>query len=145
MDKDIENISKFCTSCQIHQNMPLKAPVHPWENSQTPWGRIHLDFTGPYLGKMFLVITDSYSKRLDIMLINSINTATLIQCLRQSFSTHGLPFIIVTDNGPSFTSNEFKLFNEKNGIKHIFTAPYHPSSNGMSEHSVQTFKNAIKK
>ena len=63
----------------------------------------------------------------------------------QPLSSYGLPYIIVTNNGPSFTSNEFKLFNEKNGIKHIFTAPYHPSSNGMSEHSVQTFKNAIKK
>ena len=60
MDKDIENITKFCTSCQIHQNMPLKAPMDSQENSQTPWGRIHLDFAGPYLGKMFLVITDSY-------------------------------------------------------------------------------------
>ena len=67
------------------------------------------------------------------------------QCLRQSFSAHGLPFIIVTNNGPSFTSNEFKLFNEKNGIKHIFTAPSHPLSNGMAECSVQTFNNAIKK
>ena len=145
MDKDIGNISKFCTSCQIHQNMSLKAPMHPWENSQTPWGRIHLDFTEPYLGKMVLVITDSYSKWLDIMPMNSINIATLTQCLRQSFSTHGLPFIIVTNNGPSFTSNEFKLFNEKNGIKHIFTAPSHPLSNGMAECSVQTFNNAIKK
>ena len=93
---------------------------------------------------MFLVISDSYSKWLDIMPMNSINTATLTQCLRQSFPTHGLPFIIVTDNGPSFTSNEFKIFNEKNG-KHIFAAPYHPLSNGMAECSVQTLKNAMKK
>ena len=68
---------------------------------------------------MFLVITDSYSKWFDIMPMNSINIATLTQCLRQPFSTHRLPFIIVTDNGPSFTSNEFKLFNEKNRTKHI--------------------------
>ena len=51
----------------------------------------------------------------------------------------------MTNNGPSFTSNEFKLFNEKNGIKHIFTAPSHPLSSGMAECSVQTFNNAIKK
>ena len=34
---------------------------------------------------------------------------------------------------------------KKNGIKHIFTAPYHPLSNGMAERSVQNFKNAKKK
>ena len=145
MDKDIENISKSCTSCQIHQNMPSKAPMHPWENSQKPWMRIHLDFAGPYLGKMFLIISDSYSKWLDVMPMNNINTTSLIQGLRQSFSTHGIPYIIVTDNGPSFISNEFKVFNERNGIKHIFTAYYHPSSNGMTERSVQILKNAIKK
>ena len=47
----------------------------------------------------------------------------------------------MTDNGPSFTSNEFKLFNVKIEIKHIFTAPYFPLSNGVAELSVQTFKN----
>ena len=85
---------------------------------------------------MFLIISDSYSKWLDIMPMNLINTAT---------STQGLPFIIVTDNEPSFTSNEFKHFNEKNGKKHIFTASCYPSSNAMAESSVQTFKNAMHK
>ena len=36
MNEGIENFSKFCTSSQIHQNMPLKAPMHLWENSQRP-------------------------------------------------------------------------------------------------------------
>ena len=76
--------------------------------------------------------------------MNSINTATLTQYLRHSFPTNGLPFIIVTDNGPPFTSNEFKTFNEKYG-KHISAAPYHPLSNEMAECSVQTLKNAMKK
>ena len=37
MDEDIENISKFWTSCKIHQNMPPNVPIHSWENPQTPW------------------------------------------------------------------------------------------------------------
>ena len=77
MDEAIENTSKFCSSCQIYLNMTFKAPIHPWENSETRVGRIHLDFTGPYLGKMFLVISNSYYKWLDIKPMNSINTSTL--------------------------------------------------------------------
>ena len=98
MDEDIENIPKFCTSCQIHQNISLKVPIHPWKSSQTPLMGIHLDFIGPYLEKIFLIISDSYSKWLDIMPMNSVNTTSLTQCLKQSFSTHGLPFIILSNN-----------------------------------------------
>ena len=36
-------------------------------------------------------------------------------------------------------------FTEQNGIKHIFTSPYHPSSNGMAERAVQMFKQGISK
>ena len=31
-----------------------------------------------------------------------------------------------------------------NGIKHIRSAPYHPSTNGLAERFVQTFKKAMK-
>ncbi|KAG5877543.1 hypothetical protein JTB14_019246 [Gonioctena quinquepunctata] len=36
-------------------------------------------------------------------------------------------------------------FTKKNGIKHIFTAPYHPSSDGQVERQVQTIKRRLEK
>ena len=42
-------------------------------------------------------------------------------------------------------SNRCKTFVQKIGITHTFTAHYHPSSNGMADWSLQTFKNAVKK
>ncbi|KAG5867729.1 hypothetical protein JTB14_038434 [Gonioctena quinquepunctata] len=36
-------------------------------------------------------------------------------------------------------------FTKKNGIKHIFTVPYHPSSNGQVEGQVQTIKRRLEK
>ena len=63
MDKEIEQAAKGCTGCQLIQNNPHTAPLlHPWEWPAHPWQRIHVDFAGPFLGTMFLVVVDSHSK-----------------------------------------------------------------------------------
>ncbi|CAB4008107.1 Retrovirus-related Pol poly from transposon, partial [Paramuricea clavata] len=71
IDKDIEHLAKSCPGCQLQQNEAGKVPLHPWEWPTTPWQRIHLDFAGPFLGRMFLIIVDAHSKplrtRLDLV------------------------------------------------------------------------------
>ena len=69
---------------------------------------MHLDFAGPFLGHMYLVVVDAYSKGLDVQLMNSVTSESTIAKLKNTFATHGLPQKIVTDNGPSFTSSMFK-------------------------------------
>ena len=145
IDNDIEMTVKSCNSCQMNQAMPSKAPIHPWEKTTAPWMRIHVDFAGPFLGKMFLIIYDSYSKWIDAIPMTNITSSAVIDCLRSTFSIHGIPYFIVSDNGPSLVSEEFKKFFKLNGIKHLTIAPYHPSSNGAAERSVQTFKTSLKK
>ena len=64
---------------------------------------------------------------------------------KKIFSIFDIPNTLVTDNRSSFGSEEFENFVKKNGIKHLTTALYHPSSNGLAERMVQTFKTTIKK
>ena len=89
---------------------------------------------------MYLITVDAHSKWLDVQVRSSITTAKTIEKLRTLFAYHGLLNKIVTDNGPSFTSEEFKVFMEKNVIKHVSSAPYHPSLNGLAERAGQTVK-----
>ena len=145
IDSEIEMTVKSGKSCQINQAMPARATVHPWEKTTSPWMRIHFDFAGLFLVKMFLIIYDSYSKWIDAIPMNNITSSAVINCLRYKFSIHGLPYFIVSDNGPSLASQEFNTFCKLNGIKHLTIAPCHPSSNGAAERSVQTCKTSLKK
>ena len=87
---------------------------------------------------------DAYSKWLEIFPVSTATSATTIDKLRSVFTTHGLPKVFVTDNGTQFTSGEFQAFMKNNGIKHICSSPYHLSTNGLAERSVQSFKEHMK-
>ena len=145
IDKDIEDKVKTCLECQTNAKSPATAPLHPWEWPEHPWTRLHIDYVGPFMGKMFLVVVDAHSKWLDIAIVSTATSFNTIQKLRVMFATHGIPQIVVSDNGSAFTSAEFKEFMTRNGIRHITSVPYHPSSNGLAERYVQTFKSAMKK
>lgn len=59
------------------------------------------------------------------------------------FAVHGVPDVIVSDNGTAFVSAEFKEFTSRNQIRHVAVAPYHPSSNGQAERMVRETKEAL--
>ena len=63
--------------------------------------------------------------------------------MRNIFARYGLPTQVVSDNGPPFESAEYEEFLRQNGIQRILVSPYHPSSNGLAERFVQTFKYAM--
>ena len=72
-------------------------------------------------------------------------SAAVVEELRTVFAQFGIPEVIVTDNGTCFTSLEFETFLKNNGIQHLTSAPYHPSSNGLAERAVQIVKKGLKK
>ncbi|CAI6342770.1 unnamed protein product [Macrosiphum euphorbiae] len=73
------------------------------------------------------------------------NLKTERKILKEYFSLWGIPEKLVTDNGSSLCSTEMSEFLSKNGVFHIRTPPYNPSSNGAAENTVKTFKQFLKK
>ena len=145
LDSEVEELSKCCVQCQEMLQSPPAFPLQPWAWPDKPWSRVHIDYAGPVDGKMLLVIVDAHSKWLDVHITPTATSLATIQKLRLSFSTHGLPDVLVSDNGPNLVSSEMEEFLRGNGIEHIRTAPYHPSSNGLAERAVKTLKHSLSK
>lgn len=59
---------------------------------------------------MFLVVVDVYSKWVELVLMHSTTSDAVIRVLRALFATHGLPDLLVSDNGPQLTASVFKQF-----------------------------------
>ncbi|XP_056138804.1 uncharacterized protein K02A2.6-like [Lampris incognitus] len=144
IDSQIKLQAKSCHSCQRSQREPSLAPLHPWMWPSSPWERIHVDFAGSFEGHMYLVVVDAHSKWPEVQIMDSTTASKTITVLRGLFSRHGLPHILISDNGPQFCSEEFATFLKANGVKHLRSAPYHPATNGLAERFVQTFKHALK-
>ena len=145
LDCEIEEMVRCCNECEMTRSMPPVAPLNtlPWPVK--PWSRIHIDFVGPFLNYMFLIVIDAGSKWIEAFPMSTSASKATIQCLRTLFGQFGLPGILVSDNGTSFTSSEFQEFLATNGIKHWKSIPYHPSSNGLAEKAVQIVKQGLKR
>ena len=92
-------MSKSCKACQEVWNSPAPAPPHPWVWPTKPWVRVKVDFAGPFLNKMFLVVIDAYSKWPEVVEMSTgpsgVSAARTIEELRRIFTVHGLPHQIV--------------------------------------------------
>ena len=108
--------------------------------------RVHVDYF-EYKTQHVLIMTDAFSKKIWCQFLGKDTTTnTTCAVLFNWFCQEsGSPTTLVSDNGPQFTS---KLFAEKmklQNIKHIFSPPYHPASNGAAERAVQLVKDRLKK
>ena len=68
LDTNIEDKVKSCKVCQLHRAAPAAAHLHPWEWPEKPWSQlIHIDNAGPFMGQLFLIVIDAYSKWIDVL------------------------------------------------------------------------------
>ncbi|KAL3105735.1 hypothetical protein niasHT_020896 [Heterodera trifolii] len=72
-----------CEPCQAAAKAPAKSNLHSWPKSTEPWQRIHIDYAGPFYGKMFLIVVDSFSKYQEVFeMTTSSATAFLRHIIR---------------------------------------------------------------
>lgn len=104
LDFEIETKVSRCDSCRAQLPNQPKVPANPWLWPSAPWKRVHIDYAGPFMQRMFLIVVDAYSKWIDVVMMTSTTSESTINALRYLFSSYGLPVEIVSDNGPQFVS-----------------------------------------
>ena len=70
---------------------------------------------------------------------------TVIKHVKKIFSRHGIPKDVFSDNGPQFTSRDFKKFACSWDFDHDSSSPEYPKSNGFIERHIQTAKKTLRK
>ncbi|KAL8616423.1 hypothetical protein ACOMHN_041026 [Nucella lapillus] len=96
-------------------------------------------------GKTYIVVVDYYSRWTELRRLDNQTSSSLIAKLKSIFAVHGIPDVVMSDNGPQFASADFRNFASDFGFTHTTSSPRYPQSNGEAERAVQTVKNLLKK
>ena len=92
-----------------------------------------------------MILVEYYSGFFEIDNLKQTRSENVIRCCKSQFARYGIPDILITDNGPQFSSFEFQRFSTEYRFKHTTSSPYYPQSNGMAERAVQTAKKLLLK
>ena len=144
INKDIDEMVKACTVCQTYRYSHTKEPLIPHDIPKRPWHKLGTDLFH-FSNNTYLLLADYGSKFPILRKLNSTTSAGVIEHMKMIFSEHGIPEILMSDNGPQFSSSEFRDFAAKYGFDHVTSSPMYPQSNGFIERTVQTVKNTMKK
>lgn len=151
MKNDIKKFIKSCQSCQINKtnHKPNKAPMEITTTSERPFQRLAIDIVGPLTltengNKYILTMQDDLTKYSYAKSIPNHEALTIADKLVEFMTLFGIPESILSDQGSDFCSEVIKELNRLFKIKHIFSSPYHPQTNGALERSHQTLKEYLK-
>ena len=142
MGRQIEETVATCEKCQEHQMSNAKEPMTMGGLPSRPWQIVATDLFH-FKGCHYLLIVDYQSCFFETAKLPDTTAKTVICHTKSIFARHGIPNVLRSDNGPQFTSDEFKQFSSQQGFSHISVSPYRPQANGLAEKYVQVIKRLL--
>ncbi|UYV83042.1 K02A2.6-like [Cordylochernes scorpioides] len=144
--QEIQDMVKTCDKCI--ENQPLKhEPLIPNDFPERPWQKVGMDLFH-YEGSEYLVVVDYFSRFIEVVRLTKLSSEAVVDQCKAIFARHGIPDIVISDNGPQFrpsTTSAFTKFASEVGFRHITSSPKHPQSNGQAEAALKIVKNLMKK
>ena len=153
MKTDITNYVKSCDTCLRMNKLHSRhnAPIQKVDSIVSPFYKIAIDIIGPMQQtkgsryRFVLMIIDLATRWVEAVPLREITSERICTALMSVFTKYGFPTIILSDNGTQFVSQLTQSFNKILEISQIFSARYHPQSNGCIERLNQTIKQMLKK
>ena len=93
----------------------------------------------------YILIIDYFSRFIEVIKLKSTTSGAIIEALNSVFFHYGIPETIMSDNGPQYSSNEFKVYAKKYNFSHVTNSLLFSQSNGQVECAVQTVKRLLKR
>ena len=140
IDNDAERKCRECYGCQLVTKETITPPVKITRMPERPWQDLALDLLGPMpTGEHLLVLVDYFSRWVEVDIIKSTTSETIIKCLDKQFSRYGVPSTLRTGNGPNLVSAEMEEYLNEMGIEHRLTTPLWPRQMGKSRDKIVPF------
>lgn len=130
-----------CNDCNRMAPSQPSAPPSPLIHPTYPFQAVCADFFKHH-GLNYLVVVDRYSNY-PIAERASEGSKGLIDSLKQTFVTFGIPDELSSDGGPEFTASDTQNFLRDWGIHHRQSSVAFPHSNCRAEIGVKTVKRLI--
>ncbi|KAG7557044.1 Integrase catalytic core [Arabidopsis suecica] len=151
MISDCIDYAKRCKKCQMHAPL-IHQPSEILSSISAPYPfmRWSMDIVGPMHRstrgvQYLLVLTDYFSKWIEAEAYISIHDSVVKTFLwKHIICRYGVPYKIVTDNGPQFISNDFEDFCSAWRIKLSYSTPRYPQGNGQAKASNKTILSNLK-
>ena len=90
-------------------------------------------------------VADYFSRYMEVQTLAITTSASVIHSLKAIFTRHGVPSVLVSDNGPQYNSTEMQEFAALYNFKHIASSPHYPQSKGLAARMVKTAKSLLSK
>lgn len=143
LSSQISELVLNCRDC-IKERVNPREPLLPTNLPDGPWQKLGTDlFT--LKEKTYLLVVDYFSRYVEIAQLSPTRSSDVIVHLKSMFSRHGVPFQLLSDNGPQYSGHEMKQFAADYGFEHVTSSPKYPQGNSEAERAVQTVKNLLKK